>query len=228
MKSTYFKFALRAALAAVCIAHAPRAATAARNFNGSTTYLYASTAPTPTGSSNRSHAFRFRTTNVAVRQTILYTGAEVADQRFTIECRDSKLNFNNLSTQNPCATTLSNNTWYSVVVTVSSGTVTVYLDGVSDGSFTPTLSTGTGYGVGANGGAAFFLSGDVADWAGWNIALGAADVTAYTRGVSPRNLRPSALVFHANMVRSVYDTRAAASLVIDGTSTITDHPRIYR
>jgi len=69
-------------------------------------------------------------------------------------------------------------------------------------------------------------SGHIADVAIWNVALTAGERAAYDDGLSPRNIRPDALVFYAPLVRELVNIRGAA-LTASGT-TVSSHPRIQK
>jgi len=83
--------------------------------------------------------------------------------------------FTNVQINGPA---LSVNTWYRVVVTVSGATMTLYLNGVSQGtnSVTGTLAGGSSIFFGKNYATSTYWTGWIDDISAWTRALSAAEV----------------------------------------------------
>lgn len=71
------------------------------------------------------------------------------------------------------------------------------------------------------------FDGDMAEVGVWNVALTDAEMEALAAGLSPLRVRPSALVFYLPLWSSAFDYVGAKTLT-DTTTTVADHPRIYR
>ena len=71
------------------------------------------------------------------------------------------------------------------------------------------------------------FTGSIAEVGVWDVALSADDAVALSKGMSPRLIRPDALVFYLPMVRDD-DIDMAGGLVLTdtGSPTVTTHPRI--
>lgn len=67
---------------------------------------------------------------------------------------------------------------------------------------------------------------DIAECAIWNVALTDAEITSYSRGMSPMLIRPSALVFHAPLIREVQELRGT-TLSSAGSPAVAPHPRVF-
>ena len=99
--------------------------------------------------------------------------------------------------------TLASDAWHHCAVTIGAGgtaTVTIYANGVSDGSTTTTRTLNDGLvsltlGVDQNalGVKSEPFQGRIAEWGIWSAALNASEIAALARGVSPRRVRPESL-----------------------------------
>lgn len=106
--------------------------------------------------------------------------------------------FNNDGVTINGSATLSNNVWYSVVLSCSSSTgINVYVNGVSDGT------SGTNYNNGFTPNIGYRVLGDVfnnpftgqvADLGVWSVALTSREAVSLSQGARPGLIRPNALI----------------------------------
>jgi hypothetical protein len=125
---------------------------------------------------------------------------------------------------------VTSGTWqHGAAVFASASSRSVYLNGVgatnSDNATTTGITT-LRIGIFSISPGAF--AGRIAEVGIWSAALSADEVASLARGLSPLLVRPSALVFYAPLWRAIADYRAALSLTDNGSTTLADHPRIYR
>jgi hypothetical protein len=107
--------------------------------------------------------------------------------RFQLQCYDTGTPTENIAFLSPNQT-LSNNTWYHIVVTfdpASTGTATFYVNGVSIGSDDNASWSGTmnnsagGFAIGAlTGGGSRYMDGRIDEVGVWNRVLTADEVTS--------------------------------------------------
>lgn len=122
------------------------------------------------------------------------------------------------------------NTWqHAVGVFTSSTSRTVYLNGSNSATDTTSIVPAgldrTTVGM-RDRAAPTAMSGSIAEAAIWNVALDAAEVAALAKGMSPRFIRPAALVYYAPLVREVRDLKGNAVTDTSSQSSL-DHPRVY-
>ena len=106
-------------------------------------------------------------------------------------------------------------------------TLTLYADGVSQGTNTSTMqfsSSAENIYLGSQAGSSEFYSGDEAESAFWNVALTAAEFAALAKGYSPLLVRRSALAMYVPAVRNIVDM-VWPTVTPSGTSVST-HPRM--
>jgi len=131
---------------------------------------------------------------------------------------------------------VSANTWNHCVGVESSATSrAVWLNGtqstVGQGLTTSrspqginAINLGTDRVNNANGS---FLSGRLCEVGVWNVALGADEIGALSKGVSCDQIRPQSLVFYAPLIRELHDLAGGRAIANNNTATVAVHPRIY-
>lgn len=102
-----------------------------------------------------------------------------------------------------------------------------YLDGVAGTESTVTATT-TGVNatrIGAILGAWF--NGRIAEVGIWSAALTQAEIASLAKGISPKLVRPSSLVFYAPLIRNLADEKGGASITNTGATAGAAHTRVY-
>lgn len=131
---------------------------------------------------------------------------------------------------------LTADTWHSIGAVFNGSTIQSYLNGTADGSEATSAARGNAVffdalaGITTAGGldgSSQFSNGQLAEFAVWNVALTADEITSLSKGFRARLIRPQSLVFYAPMVRERVDIRGGRTLsLLAGTEVISDHPRI--
>lgn len=134
-------------------------------------------------------------------------------------------------------TTLSAGVWqHAAAVFASSTSRSIYLNGT--GKVTDTTSVvgslaafnQTTVGAYRDSAASDYVNGDMAEFAVWNVALTDADVAVLALGVSPRLVRPDALVFYAPL-NGAYspeiDLVGHRDLTLTNAPAAAAHPRLF-
>jgi hypothetical protein len=96
----------------------------------------------------------------------------------------------------------STGTWYHVLGTWNGTTQSIYVNGALKNTATPAIASINsttfgifiGYSISNIPSNVFFLNGQLADCAEWNVALTAAEAAALGAGARPFQIRPSTLV----------------------------------
>ena len=126
------------------------------------------------------------------------------------------------------STTASSNVWHhACAVGASSTDRRIYLDNAGEGSHTTDLTPGS-LNTTAICRHPFMLgfAGMLAEWALWNVALGADDRAALAAGYSPLLVRRNALVRYRPMVRPGLVDVVGPAWSLTGTVAADVHPRI--
>jgi len=129
---------------------------------------------------------------------------------------------------------LALNTWQHIGGVFASATSRVaYLDGTAD---TPETTSRIPSGIDAvtMGGGIFstssysrFITGSMAEWAVWNVALNATELAMLAAGVHPRRIRPANLVWRQasdDQRHIVLDDVSGLHLTLSGTQYVPDIP----
>ena len=128
------------------------------------------------------------------------------------------------------------NTWFHAAAVFTSATLrAIFLNGGFKGTQS-TSRTPTGIDrllIGVEGGTSGVATpwapggtGDIAEIGIWNVALTDGEVLTLSQGFSPLLVRPQNLVHYMPLVRGLVDPRGGKSLIMTGSLTISDHPRI--
>lgn len=181
----------------------------------------------------------------ATRQTLVSLGRAGADHYFAL---DVDTNHAPVATAadggSPADATSTGsgtiNTWHHAcgVFTNDSNRV-AYRDGANANNSTATVAptsidrTNVGRRF-ANGTAAQYWSGLIAEVGIWNVALGVDEIVSLARGASPLLIRPSALVAYWPLLRgsvaisgtSLDRWRDGLHLTENASPTLADHPRV--
>lgn len=121
-------------------------------------------------------------------------------------------------------------TWHHACgVFISDTSRDVYIDAAGKGSDVNSVTFAAGtdktaVGVNARASNDELMSGFLAEVGIWNVELTLAEIQSLSGGFSPLLIRPSALVFHLNLIRDILDYKGNA-LTITGT-TVVAHPQI--
>ena len=135
-------------------------------------------------------------------------------------------------------TTVTANTWTHAVGVkngTGAGAISVYVNGTQEGAATSnvTLASNTNdllLGYRDVSAASEIWSGDLAEFAVWNVALTAAECAALAKGVSPLLIRPQSLQYYAPLwgrASAEHDLRNGNGGTVTGTSA-SDHPPMLR
>lgn len=130
----------------------------------------------------------------------------------------------------------ADNTWgHCAAVFASATSRTAYFNGTA-GTANTTSRTPSGINrtelgrlLFESGSITNYMNGRLAEAGIWNVALSAADILQLSKGVSPRLVRPEALVAYWPLVGRASpepDLRGGFDLTLTGTSQA-DHPRVY-
>ena len=125
----------------------------------------------------------------------------------------------------------SANTWTHGAAVFSAGNSRLaYRNGVAGTTETTSLTMSgidtTGVGVRPGSTRANFHDGEIMEAAIWNVALDAGEINALAKGYKPTQVRPSALVFYAPLIREIADYARGVTLSQVAT-TVTPHHRRY-
>jgi hypothetical protein len=128
------------------------------------------------------------------------------------------------------ATLPGTNTWFAALgVFASSTSRTAYVDTTSGTNTTNVPSyTVDSLTIGVAAAQANTFSGDLADFAVWDVALTADDVASLTAGFKPFRVRPQHLLYYVPMVRDVNEIRNSIAFTASANApVVADHPRVY-
>lgn len=126
-------------------------------------------------------------------------------------------------------TTPSANTWYSVAATYDATNLKCWLDGVNEATTAAAIANISGTALPtalAHDAAGGYDDGTIAEVAMWNVALGAADITALARRASPLLVRPDRLLFYWPLIRNGRQVVGGATTGV-GLSVFVHPPMIY-
>lgn len=190
------------------------------------------------GSSNFTISFNVEHTSVATVQTYLsiYTLNNAISDGLVIRLNNQKaaiVVYINQSSPNLLlgdATTLSANTLYRMCVVRSSDNWTFYINNQTEQSSTASLTLPSNKTLNIGGWTAFtdrYLAGTMSEFAIWNTALAAGEITALAAGFTPDQIRPQSLQFYAPLVRDLIDTRGGRTITNNNAATVATHPRVY-
>lgn len=145
--------------------------------------------------------------------------AVIADELFVISRGGGGEKFNNATAQ-----PLDGVTHHGCAVFTSSTSRTIYIDGGNSASNTDSIAYDsnidtTTLGVSDDSSPSQFMSGFIAEPAIWNVALSVGEIEALAAGFSPRLIRPSALVFHPDLIRGIFDWKGNA-ISVTGTTVV--------
>lgn len=200
----------------------------AYTFNGTDQYLSAAY-PGVSGGAARTIAFWFRTTANNVRQFVFACGGDTSYARLALEFGDSGSPFslNVYSTAYNGTTVPVINTWYHIAITYDGSVLKLFVNGTQEISQTVSLTTSTtNFNIGRFYGASLYFGGQLAEFAKWEVALSAGEITALAAGFSPAVVRNDSLEFHAPLIRELHELREAATITNNNSAGIADHPRI--
>lgn len=190
-------------------------------------YISAGSIPGNVGSADRTVCCWMQTSGPVSTRQIFYREGDNPTGQWFLEINASTFRITG-SAAIDSGITPSTNTWYHVAAVLSSGTFSIYTDGVFRQNGTITLGTsGTTFFIGAGSGGALPLIGRIAEVAKYNGALSATDIASLAKGLSPKVVRRRNLDFYAPLVREVRDIRNALALTDTGPTTVSDHPRSY-
>jgi hypothetical protein len=138
-----------------------------------------------------------------------------------------------ISMGNGAGSVLRDGAWHSIAASINRSTglpAALYVDGVLDSS---TTSFGT---FSFNSQAVRFgdladafwtnFNGDQADMTWWDAALSADECIAFTKGFSPKLIRPQSLIRHVPAVRDLIEEISATPLTSTGCTPGATHPRL--
>ena len=105
----------------------------------------------------------------------------------------------------------------------------VYMNGGNEGTDTTDISVGTlttaRIGYSADSSPQYYLAGNVAEAAIWNVALAQAEITMLGIGVSPLLIRPASLVAYWPLIQSEDQDRVGGyHMTPVGSPTVATHP----
>jgi hypothetical protein len=201
----------------------------------------------PSGSdldgANGTMACRFRTSqanaNIALMGRNASTNSEDGCMTFISAALDkccgfanNSFNNNKFNLGNGAGPTVRDGNWHSMAMTFSmtlNVSCTLVVDGVTDSSANSAGGWSFGgqnvrHGLNQDAFWTTFI-GDMAEMTWWNVQLTADELKAYTSGLTPRLIRPSALVYYIPAVRDVIDVKGS-SLTLTNTTIGATHPRI--
>lgn len=232
--------ALLALALLLCAVHSE----ASRTFNGSSQYLETTTLPVTDApfsvsawvySNNNAAAqtvFALTDSGNLVWYFVVYFRGDLSDN---IEVDISGSGGAPISAST--STTMSINAWHHVCFAASTSSATVYLDGGGSGSTGAmrTMSSLAYFDIGALrylplGGPVNFWSGSIAEVGLYSIEIAAADCASLAAGMSPRMVRPEALIRYWPLFGRTspeVEPRNGGELTVTGATT-GDHPRIIR
>jgi hypothetical protein len=120
----------------------------------------------------------------------------------------------------PGSATISANTWYHVVQTVDTTSITAYVNGTSDGqNVTGAQSfSGTSAQIGYDNSNAHW-NGRIADIAIWNVVLTANEISALAKGARPHQIRKPNLIYWAPLDGKQSPEPDLSGKAISGTLT---------
>lgn len=175
-----------------------------------------------------------------VNQTVVgITASGATNARFTIQVQNTGVlragcQAGSSTTGADSTVSVSAGAWqHGCAVFTGNSNRTVYLDGGNNATDTTTMTPSSAALnrtiIGAqwrNQARENFFNGRVAEVGIWNVALGAADITALAKGVRPSLVRPQSLIFYAPLIRDVIDLRGGLTLTATSTSVIEHSRRI--
>lgn len=120
---------------------------------------------------------------------------------------------------------------HGCLVEAASNSHTVYRDGGNSATSTTSRAPAGAdrIAIGARAAATLYCNGLIAEVGVWTAALDADEIAALAKGFTPDQIRPSALVFYAPLVRTLTrDLWGGLTLTNNNGVTVADHPRVYK
>lgn len=133
------------------------------------------------------------------------------------------------------AGTVGTGTWFhAAAIVAASNDRRAALNGTVSAPNTTSRTWGTGHNQTAAGTRSAsstpqYFDGDLAEVGIWNVAINGTDLAQLVYGISPRLVRPDALVFYAPLIGRASpetDWRGGNSLTLTGTAA-SAHPRVF-
>lgn len=176
------------------------------------------------------------TTTGATHPILGLVSGTSADNRFLMQVSSgNQLVAQTRDTTNATSTTtgtLSADTWaHCGAVFAATNSRTAYLNGTAATTDTNTRTPSAPTDIYIARAATVYGNCRIGEAAMWNVALGAADMTALSKGASPLLVRPDALIFYAPMLDQAtpsVDRRGGRSLTWNASPTVYGpNPRMY-
>lgn len=207
--------------------------------SASSQYLYANSAPVT--AVPLTMACWFNVANITANHTLIYVGSQSVNTQHAWLLRAAggvgrdpvqMISRGTGSSEASTSSGYSASTWHHACgVTSANDNRVAYIDGGNSGTNTNTQTT-TGVDRIAIGATAdsipdSFADGLIAEVGVWTAALDAEEIAALAKGFTPDQIRPSALVFYAPLVRTLTrDLWGGLTLTNGGGVTVAAHPRI--
>jgi hypothetical protein len=122
----------------------------------------------------------------------------------------------------------TNQWWNALGVFVSTTSRTAYANttagtpGTDSRSITTEISIRIGRRASGNA-----FTGQLAEFAIWNVALTADEINSLAKGFKPPRIRPQSLLYYVPLVRDVQELRSGIPFTAVNTPAVFDHPRVY-
>ena len=71
------------------------------------------------------------------------------------------------------------------------------------------------------------FTGQLAEFAIWNVALTADEINSLAQGFKPPRIRPQSLLYYVPLVRDVHELRSGIPFTAVNAPVVFDHPRVY-
>lgn len=210
-----------------------------RDFNGTTSYIEATSAPVT--DVPLTLAAWFNADIVTANIVMLSVAASTVDNSFALiaggaaagDPVQAQTRVTSGATTNATSAAgafTANNWFHGAAVFSAANNRLAYRNGVAGTANTTSLTMSgidtVGIGVRPGATRANYFDGEVMEAAIWNVALDAAEIKALSEGFKPTQIRPNALVFYAPIIREIADYARGVTLNQNAT-TVTPHHRRY-
>ncbi len=200
----------------------------ALDFDGTDDFLESSTLPIASATYPITMACWFNVDNTTASHTLIALDSNGGSRRVMMQADGATAGdpvvayaFDSAGNQAGSATGFSAGSWHHGVAIFSANNARYAgIDGTLGSVQSTTRSAswnrfklGARTSAGANGS---FCNGRIAEAGVWNAVLDAAEIAALAKGIPPRFVRPSSLVFYAPMVRDFLDHRNGIVLTENG------------